>query len=51
LLHTGLPRRLLQYLDGLEAQDIFLIGDVLDLTSLRRRACWPAQRVPLRPKR
>jgi UDP-2,3-diacylglucosamine pyrophosphatase LpxH len=46
-LHLGTPDchadALLRYLDGIEADNIFLIGDVLDLTSLRRRACWPAR--------
>lgn len=46
-LHLGTPdchaADLLQYLGGIEADNIFLVGDVLDLTSLRRRACWPAQ--------
>lgn len=46
-LHLGTPdchaADLLRCLNRFQARTIFLLGDVLDLTSLRRRACWPAE--------
>ena len=34
--------RLLDFLNSIEVEQLFLIGDVVDLSSLKRTAYWPA---------